>query len=102
MPHFWQVFLVGAFGLGGGGVVGAVFWVVGFVLLSIDMSLSCMLNITMIASQISLQARLPRVSIASPPSTPPAPVEKPVMYGLIAAPTIITSAPIVMRIAPIM
>ena len=75
LPQFWQNCLRGVSGFCGGvaGAVGGVFVVL--VLLLIETSVSWMLNITMIASQISLQPRLPRVSSASPPSIPPAPIE---------------------------
>jgi len=77
LPQLLQNFLGGVCGfcVGAGVGVDVDFVVVVLVLLSIETSVSWMLNIMIIASQISRQPRLPRVSSASPPSIPPTPIE---------------------------
>ena len=79
LPQLLQNFLGGVCGVCVGAGVSVDFVVVVLVLLSIETSVSWMLNIMIIASQISRQPRLPRVSSASPPSIPPTPIESPYM-----------------------
>jgi len=71
------------------------------VLSSIETSLSWMLNIIIVDSQISRQPRLPNVSSASPPRIPSYPIEELNTEGR-APPIIRTNAPMVIRSAPTM